>query len=1171
DEIDFENESASGSYSWDFGPNADPPISTAVNPQNIVFSQSGLQDITLSVNASGCSNTITKTVFVEDADATFSLSPDYSCSEPLVVTFTPNLTTATQYLWNFGDGNTSLEQNPTHEYNNDENTYSVNGTMIFPVQLTVITTAGCMNTFIDTVILNEPNALFMPDVINGCAPLTVEFSDSSWTVEPMVLYEYDYGDGNTASFTNDDPHTHTFTDPGEYPVQLIVTNEAGCTDTSYQLIIEVGDDIAPSFTVDQTEICPGDSILFTNTTPIDNIDAYHYTTDDNRSFHCFGDPDMTHIFQTEPGVYDVTLTVEYNGCYSSFTETDMITVNGPIAKIDYLFDCENPLDVAFTDASLDATNVTWDFGDMTTSTMTDLVHTYDSTDVYTVVLTAENNASGCPASTDTVDVHVTQIQAAITLDTLLCTSIEYQLDASESIDVEGSCWRGYTWYPSYNRPITTEEDSIPQFFPEGDQSLMLVVTDINGCKDTTNHEFRVFDATPDFSFDDDKICLPADVQFTDLSTADTTIVEWQWDFGDMNTSEDQNTTHTYSSGAVGTVQVSLQITDAIGCPFTATDEIEIYEPISFISTVPFPANLCVGDSIDFSATDFTQEGSSLIFDWDLDNGTTGSNNTITTAYETGGTYNVVLNYEEIATGCENTSTTTVTVQDFPEAAFTSDMDGMGIICYPQNALFMDASNTTSPLSYQWDFGNGQMASAMDPGASFGKGVFEVTLITSTAFGCADTVMQTYSLIGPEGDFILDPNSICLGETVNFTLIDTVDISSFSWDFGDGTVVDDINPTSHQYNFNPPSGQTVATLILRAANDACTIPIEKTISIEEVIADFTINDGTDTTACIGEQIVFTNNSVGGDTNNWSFGDGSTSTEESPNNTFTEAGEYQVTLVVASTTGCVDDLTQNVVVFDVPNTMGTAVAVCAGNETILTVDNPTAGNTYTWLPEVQILGDNVGTSVVTAELTSTTIFTLQESNGTGCDNSVAVTADVVPIFTGFLGGDTTICDNTDIVLVGADNEYYTNTWTPADNLSCTDCPVTVATNIVPPQSYTLSINDIFGLGCTPGNFTYNLNQFAGSTALPNAFTPDGDGQNDHFNVITTEDLRVEDVVESFRVWSRWGQLVYDNDTPATGWDGTHKGKASPMDSYIYKIEINVNGCGTFVEEGSLTLIR
>ena len=301
-------------------------------------------------------------------DASFTMNPIYSCEEPLVVSFDPNSTVAVEWDWTFEEDEFSDVENPTFEYFYDDITiYSVNGELFFFPTLTVTNPSGCTATFMDIVILNEPNALFMPDVINGCAPLTVELSDSSTSVEPIVLWEWDYGDGQTATFNNGDPHEHIFTDPGEYGVQLIVTNDAGCMDTSYLLVIEVGDQITPNFEVDLTEVCPGDSVNFTNLTPLDNIDAFHYTTDNSRSFHCFNEADLTWAYVQETGPMDVTLTVEYNGCFSSFTQSNLINVKGPIAQFDYLVDCANPFDIAFFDESMDATSIIWDFGDGTTS------------------------------------------------------------------------------------------------------------------------------------------------------------------------------------------------------------------------------------------------------------------------------------------------------------------------------------------------------------------------------------------------------------------------------------------------------------------------------------------------------------------------------------------------------------------------------------------------------------------------------------------------------------------------------------------------------------------------------------------------------------------------------------------------------------------------------------
>ena len=87
------------------------------------------------------------------------------------------------------------------------------------------------------------------------------------------------------------------------------------------------------------------------------------------------------------------------------------------------------------------------------------------------------------------------------------------------------------------------------------------------------------------------------------------------------------------------------------------------------------------------------------------------------------------------------------------------------------------------------------------------------------------------------------------------------------------------------------------------------------------------------------------------------------------------------------------------------------------------------------------------------------------------------------------------------------------------------------------------------------------------VPNLFTPNRDMTNDYFNVILDPGLEVEE----FKVYSRWGKLVYNNDNPATGWDGTEGGKDLPMDVYAYVITLRYgNGTKTTLR-GDVTLVR
>lgn len=86
------------------------------------------------------------------------------------------------------------------------------------------------------------------------------------------------------------------------------------------------------------------------------------------------------------------------------------------------------------------------------------------------------------------------------------------------------------------------------------------------------------------------------------------------------------------------------------------------------------------------------------------------------------------------------------------------------------------------------------------------------------------------------------------------------------------------------------------------------------------------------------------------------------------------------------------------------------------------------------------------------------------------------------------------------------------------------------------------------------------------IPNAFTPDGDGNNDFFKVIFTGNVQIKE----FRVWNRWGKLVFNSVDPQ-GWDGNISGKPAPSDVYVYKIVVVFPDGKEFSRQGDVTLIR
>jgi len=1190
--VTINNTSTTGSFSWDFGPNAIPPVSNEANP-SVIFTTPGNQTISLNVSAvGGCTSDETLTVFVTDEiSPDFNLTTNPVCEDPFQFTLTPDFMDPTAtYQWVVNRINeptdtilNSNEMSPSFEYINPDTTlFSENGDIIISVEYQVTSLQGCIvtGTLIDT--LYEPNARFHPDVVDGCAPLEVVFSDSSLSIDPIISYTYNYGDGTQETFSTDADVTHTYTNTGEFDVILITENDQGCIDTSFAITIEVGETLVPDFTATETTVCPGDTVQFTDLTNNPNIDGWHFVAEGGLASHCFQEDELFYNFDNTTGPQDISLIVDFNGCFSETTKEDFITVNGPIAQLDYLVECDDPRNVAFADSSLDATSILWDFGDGTTSTEPDITHLYDTTGNFNVFLTVENDMSGCPASVDSAIVFIKDIQSAFEIDSFICIGTDVMLNGAMSTDVDARCFRGYDWHFSFDRPITTMEEEISKVFgTPGDHTVELVTRDINGCRDTSSQDVWVFSSQPDFTLSQDTICIPSEeITFISTGMSDTTLVSFEWDFGDMGMAMDSITTHTYTQSPfpegplagplVTTFNVTLSVEDIVGCPGEVTKPITVYEPYTVITTDPSPANICIGSEVAFEASDFVLDGnvSPVEYNWNFGNGMTSTMQSDVAQYDNSGTFVVNLDITETSTGCQSMRpiTDTVRVQDFPIADFTTDVDNEDIICFPGDVSFMDNSVTTSPLTVEWDFGNGSSSTIPAPAITYDRGTFTVEYIVSTSFGCQDTTMRDLTVVGPEGDFTVDQNLICFGETVNFTIQDTVNVQSFQWQFGDGNLIDDEGMVSNTYD--DTSGVLLAQLVL-LLGDCETFAVEP-ITVQEAIADFTVID-----VCDGPiDIVSTSTGVVAPIVNfmYNFGNGLTSNEENPTVTFPNIGPQNVQLIVSNAMGCADTITQQFEIFPLPTPIVEDVGGCEGTDITLAVSNPDNNSVYNYDPmDLVVNGD--GQPSVTVNLNQTTEFTITETTVNNCVGSTTATVDIVPAIPEVGDVDQSVCEG-DIINVDLPvNPFYSYTWTAldgadTDDLICTDCPNQIIT-IDETITYQVVITDINGT-CDDviATFTYDVPP-NNDVELPNAFSPNNDGSNDNFNFVVGNQTTII-TINRFQIFDRFGNLVYNNNTPADGWDGTFNGDLSNSDVYLYNIEFN-DGCSTNSIQGDVTLIR
>jgi PKD repeat protein len=306
--------------------------------------------------------------------AEFSASPTTG-NAPLTVAFSDQSTggSVTLWFWDFGDGGTSTEQDPSHDYAT-AGTYTVSLTVTGPKGSDTITK-------VDHITVT-PFAEFSASPTTGNAPLTVAFSDQS-SGGIVTSWLWDFGDGGTSVIQNP---SHTYNE-GTYTVSLNVTGPNGSDTNTKPNLIAVGPLPPPpiaDYSASQTTVPATFPVNFTDlSTGV--ISTWSWDFGDGGTSTA---QNPAHIYLSS-GVYSVSLTTTGPGGSDSLTQADYITVT-PLAN----FSADNtagtvPLGVQFTDLSTGgATSWLWDFGDGGTSTAQNPAHTYVTSGTYTVALTA---------------------------------------------------------------------------------------------------------------------------------------------------------------------------------------------------------------------------------------------------------------------------------------------------------------------------------------------------------------------------------------------------------------------------------------------------------------------------------------------------------------------------------------------------------------------------------------------------------------------------------------------------------------------------------------------------------------------------------------------------------------------------------------------------------------
>jgi PKD repeat protein len=965
------------SWEWDFG---DGNSSNQQNPSHL-YTSPGTYTVTLTASYAGsCQATEVRTDLVSIGGipfVAFTPSGTEACETPFVVDFTNNSVGASlNYLWDFGDGNTSTEQSPSH-------TYTENG--IYTASLTATNPQGCSTTQSTTINVSETRADFLPDVFGFCLPLEVNFSDSSISASQIVSYQWDFGDGNTSTAQNP---THTYQDTGRYTITLIIENSLGCLDTlvrpNYIFAYTV-----PVADFDQTPqvICPGE-FEFTN-----------FSSGATDFFWDFGDEQTDvvenpiHTYQ-DTGYFSITLIALNNGCPDSVIVENMIYVSPPIARTDLEFSCSEPNTFTFTNNSIGDDSFFWTFEDGTTnSTDGTVTRVINDPGMYFIELTVFNDTSGC-TDTRRDTVYVTELEAAFTQNiTEGCAPLLVSF-TNQSVDAVS-----YQWNFGGGASSATTLNPNRTFANIGTYTVRLVATDINGCLDTIimPNLITATGALVDFAVDTAFGCDDLTVAFLDQTTPAGTIVSWLWEFGDGNTSTEQNPTHNYAEA--GNYTVTLTTTDNAGCVNTRADA-DIVQSLP-LAEPGFVANTqlgCAGDEFQFTNTSSAE---AIGFLWDFGDGNTSSEQNPTHVYTSSGNYTVSLTVFN-ANGCDSTLTE---VDYIMLGGPTADFTAFPTFAFCPPLLVSFTNQSVGALSYEWDFGNGNGSSIANPSHIYTQsGTFTVTLVVTNANGCTDTIVMPdlVTLAGPSGDFSFFPDTVgCPPYDITYQS-NATNATQYTWDFGDGSLGTGATAT-HTYT---ETGAFIPTLILRDDN-GCTFTFQSADTLR--VEPLAVSAGNDVTICAGDEVQL--GASGGDTYTWFPPIGLSSNQVgNPVASPSVTTQYVVTVQLLT---CVNTDTVTVFVNPVPSAAFSTQNVCLGDTTFFN-DNSTIimpDSIVSWSWDLGgTFSNDTSPSIVFAEH-GTFDISLEVVSNEGCSDTAISTVTVNPAPTAaFTANDTCLFNPT-----------------------------------------------------------------------------------------------------------------------------------------------------------------
>jgi gliding motility-associated-like protein len=1170
------------SYKWDFGDGGTSTDSTPVH----YYGKAGIYYVKLNyTTASGCSGE-TKLYYPvgihEMPKADFSLSQTTICGNTPVTVINNSKVPGNlpyfsyYYQWDLGNGyfsaNTGQINSFVHRFQ-DSGVYNISLIVSDLVCADTITKKGYVK-----VLPPFPKIAGVENTCEGTRG-RVTFNQTS---KLFNSWTWDFGDGSSASpATNQQNVEHTYAKTGTYKVVLTTTN-GQCT-VKDSVFVPVLLKQNPVLTIDKTEVCSREdyvkvsiSNLERNTHPVSNMYGYSYggwyhrdgtfAPQNVSSGDMYQLPLTVNIGNFTPGKQDLQVVL-YSYVFGCTDTTNWVplktkgplvafkTVAKPCAagNIVYLQDQSQPQN------GKALRSWEWNFGDGKTETYNnanEVSHVYFWPGMYYVTLKV-TDADGCyNYSYGYVYTENNSLKASFTASATVVspgTTVQFT-NTSVSSEPDHTT---YKWLLGDGTTAITTDVSRLYAQPGVYTVKLIAINALRGCADTASAQITVKYVNAAFTYNSryltESKCPPVMVQFTNTSANISRIL---WDFGDGTTSSAFSPNHIYTKA--GKYYVSVKTFSDNGTVYTTVDSVLINAPLTGITADKTVG--CAQQNVKFesNATDAAQ------YWWDFGDGqikqTAGA---ITSHLYTGaGSYTPGLIVAD-ADGCTASAVLSspmlidslaVTIKKLPSN-----------ICTPKEIFFepeVSGHAAQTVLRYHWNYGTGNVADTSNlqkPSFAFTKpGTYTVRLTVSSNTGCSKQTSEMLTAFEGLGGVINGPAEICEGSSAAFTGATLLPgRAQWQWIFHDGTTVNTQNAAPKRYDV---PGTYPVKLVVN--NNGCADTVSKTLNVNPKPRNILATH--EAIVCEGASLTIA--AGGGSSYQWSPAAGLNTTSGA---TVLASPVADVLYRVVATTGkgCSNsDSIKISVVHPFTLSLLQQATICQGNSVELKASGAAL---YHWTGNTATLNSTTVPNPV-ARPQVTTVYTVVGRDQQGCFTdtaSIHVVVNSLPVVNA--GPDVDVLAGTPVQLnTTASSDVVSWRWSPADFLSCTNCPSPEAKPLRP-MTYNLIVQTAEGCEAKD-SVTVHLLCSGSRIFVPNTFTPNNDGKNDLFR-IKAEGIKM---VRSFRIFNRWGEVVFERtnfslDNSNAAWNGKYKGQPVSAGTYVYQAELTCND-QVFQQKGTITVV-